>query len=62
MPSHTHTFTSKNTTSDVNSGGSATSTWRQTASDTTNSAGGNSTHNNMQPTLFAGSTFIFTGV
>ena len=62
MPDHNHSYTRNNILSDVNITGSATSTWRQTASDTTGSAGGNNTHNIMQPTLFAGSTFIFTGV
>ena len=33
-----------------------------THSHTLNSAGGTTTHNNMQPTLFAGSIFIYSGI
>jgi microcystin-dependent protein len=62
MPSHNHSYTRYSTLLDVNINGNATNMLRSTSIQDTGSAGGTMVHNIMQPTLFGGSTFIFTGV
>ena len=62
MPSHSHSYTRYSTFLDVNINGTATNMLRNTATQNTSTTGGTTTHNIMQPTLFGGSTFIFTGV
>lgn len=74
-PGHTHTQFSYNDDYNMTSGTppafskdattSSAVTWNNINSSTTgvslNSTGGGSSHNNMQPTLFGGNVFIFTG-
>ncbi len=62
MPSHNHSYTRHSTFLDVSISGTATNMLRNVTSAGSGSAGGTMVHNNMQPTLFGGSTFIFTGV
>ena len=62
MPDHSHVYTRYSSLIAVNISGTATNMWQSTLSQSSTSAGGNITHNIMQPTLFGGSTFIFSGV
>lgn len=64
MPTHNHVSPDgSNFLTDLNSSGTAAggSGFRR-GGNTTQSTGGNLSHNNMQPTLFAGNTFIYAGV
>lgn len=63
MPAHTHTVTIGASGSQTSqSGGGATSADEVSATYTTSSTGDSDPHNNMQPTLFIGNVFIFSGV
>lgn len=52
---HTHTFTSNTSTTGITVNTNTTDI-------TTLNTGGDQAHNNMQPTLFIGNTFIYSGV
>ena len=70
-PGHNHTYTNQPntaspavslTTMDVASNSSASqNTGNKTTGITINNTGGSQAHNNMQPTLFVGNLFIFSG-
>lgn len=64
IPAHSHNYTRYNTLFNnvPGVGGSNNNVWQGTTTISTNSQGGGDSHNNMQPTLFAGNTFIFSGV
>lgn len=63
MPEHTHTVTiGASSTQTAQSGGGATAADEVSATYTTSATGGSDPHNNMQPTLFIGNVFIFSGV
>lgn len=64
IPAHTHAPTSGNFVVDIGSGGSIGLIGGQNAQDqaVTASTGGGGAHNNMQPTLFVGNYFIYSGV
>jgi microcystin-dependent protein len=63
MPAHTHSLTinAAAPAQSVSTGG-ATAADEVSATYTTSSTGGGEAHNNMQPTLFIGNVFIFSGV
>jgi microcystin-dependent protein len=62
MPAHTHSVTiGASGTQAVDTGG-ASAADEVSATYTTSSTGGGEEHNNMQPTLFIGNVFIFSGV
>lgn len=63
MPAHTHnvTINASAPAQSVSTGG-ATAADEVSATYTTSSTGGSDPHNNMQPTLFIGNVFIFSGV
>lgn len=64
IPAHSHNYTRYNALFNnvPGIGGSNNNVWQGTTTISTNSQGGGDSHNNMQPTLFAGNTFIFGGV
>lgn len=64
MPAHSHTYTRySGLINNVNTvGGNNNSIWQSTSTQNTNSQGSGEAHNNMQPTVFGGNTFIFSGV
>lgn len=62
IPAHNHSYTRYGTILNNFGAGFTDNILSSTTSTTTGSAGGTQVHNNMQPTLFGGSTFIFTGV
>ncbi len=61
---HTHTFTSNSNTTGitVNTNTTGITVNTNTTGITTQNTGGDLPHNNMQPTLFIGNTFIYSGV
>ena len=61
---HTHTFTSNTNTTgvSVNTNTTGVSVNTNTTGITTQNTGGSLPHNNMQPTLFIGNTFMYSGV
>jgi microcystin-dependent protein len=63
MPAHNHTVSinASAPAQSVSTGG-ATAADEVSATYTTSSTGGSDPHNNMQPTLFIGNVFIFSGV
>jgi len=62
MPAHNHTVTiGASGTQPVSTGG-ASAADEVSATYTTSNTGDNDPHNNMQPTLFIGNVFIFSGV
>lgn len=63
IPSHNHTVSiNASAPSQSVSTGGATAADEVSATYTTSSTGGGLAHNNMQPTLFIGNVFIFSGV
>jgi len=60
MPSHSHSYNTRQVT-DVMAGGASNTSHINTSSSTTGSAGGDVAHNNMQPTIFL-NFIIATGV
>lgn len=56
MPAHTHTYNSA-----LNTAGGSGGTVLGTGTSTTNSTGGDGSHNTMQPTAFLGNYFVYTG-
>ena len=69
MPSHTHTGTTDAAGSAAESevvmggiGANVAGSGTHTHAFTTNRTGGSQAHNNMQPTLFIGNVFIFSGI
>jgi microcystin-dependent protein len=61
---HTHTFTSNSANADitVNNNSTGITVNTNTTGITTQNTGGDLPHENMQPTLFIGNTFIYSGV
>ena len=59
---HTHTYDTNNTRSQFSKSGGTGMDMRGTNNATTASSGNGAPHNNMQPTIFIGNTFIYAGV